>query len=121
MKNKYILALVPLLGLVACGTINNEINSSNDKNQIQIGTNPEKKNFLERNRIIAGLSDGIIVTEAKEVSGTMNTVCHALENGKQIFCVPDRLFNNSGCNKLIKEGAKLIENGDDVLEEFKNI
>ena len=85
------------------------------------GTNPEKKNFLERNRIIAGLSDGVVVTEAKEVSGTMNTICHALESGKQIFCVPDKLFNNSGCNKLIKEGAKLIENGNDVLEEFENI
>jgi len=83
-------------------------------------TKPESKNFLERNRIIAGISDGVVVTEAKEKSGTMNTVCHALENGKQIFCVPDKLTSNSGCNKLIKEGAKLIQSGYDVLEEFSN-
>lgn len=82
---------------------------------------PEKNNFLKRNRIIAGLSEAIVVTEAKTVSGTMNTVAHALESGKQIFCVPDRLNENSGCNKLIKEGAKLIENGFDVLDELLNI
>ena len=79
---------------------------------------PDPKNFLSRNRIIAGISNGVIVTEAKTKSGTMNTVSHALEAGKQIFCVPDKLNTNSGCNKLIKEGAKLIENADDVLEEY---
>ena len=56
--------------------------------------------------------------EAKEKSGTMNTVAHALEDGKQIFCVPERSNSNSGCNKLIKEGAKLIENAKDILEDL---
>ena len=79
---------------------------------------PNKNYFLERNRIIAGISDAISVMEAKKKSGTMNTVSHALENGKQIFCVPDKYNNDSGCNKLIKEGAKLIENGQDILEEL---
>ena len=79
---------------------------------------PDSSNFPNRNRIIAGISQGVVVTEAKIKSGTMNTVSHALENGKQIFCVPDKFNNNSGCNKLIKEGAKLIENGNDIIEDL---
>jgi len=80
--------------------------------------NPDSFNFPKRNRIIAGLSDGVVVIEAKEKSGTMNTVAHALEDGKQIFCVPERSNSNSGCNKLIKEGAKLVETAQDILEEL---
>lgn len=79
---------------------------------------PIKDNFPNRNRIIAGLSEGIVVVEAKEKSGTMNTVSHALEDGKQIFCVPERYDAKSGCNKLIKEGAKLVENANDILDEL---
>lgn len=79
---------------------------------------PEKDNFPKRNRIISGLSDGVVVIEAKEKSGTMNTVAHALEDGKPIFCFPERAECNSGCNKLIKEGAKLVENAKDILEEI---
>ena len=79
---------------------------------------PEGRHFLDRNRIIAGISDGITVTEAKVKSGTMSTVCHGLESGKQIFCVPDKLNNDSGCNLLIKEGAKLIENAQDILDDL---
>ncbi len=82
------------------------------------GCDPSKENFPNRNRIIAGICDGVAVMEANVKSGTMNTVSHALEDGKLIFCVPDTIFMNSGCNKLIKEGAKLIENGVDILEEF---
>ena len=82
------------------------------------GTMPSKDNFPIRNRIIAGISNCISVMEAKEKSGTMNTVSHALEDGKQIFCVPDKCNTFSGCNKLIKEGAKLIENAKDILEEL---
>ncbi len=82
------------------------------------GTMPDSANFPTRNRIISGLSDGIVVIEAKEKSGTMNTVAHALEDGKQIFCVPERCNLGSGCNKLIKEGAKLIENEFDILDDL---
>lgn len=81
-------------------------------------TMPNPSNFPTRNRIIAAISDGILVIEAKEKSGTMNTVAHALEDGKQIFCVPERCDENSGCNKLIKEGAKLVETATDILEEL---
>lgn len=79
---------------------------------------PDSFNFPQRNRIIAGLCEGVVVIEAKEKSGTMNTVSHALEDGKLIFCVPEQSNKNSGCNKLIKEGAKLIENAQDILEEL---
>lgn len=82
------------------------------------GTQPNSDNFPQRNRIIAGISDGIVVIEAKQKSGTMNTVSHALECGKPIFCVPERNNCNSGCNKLIKEGAKLIESSKDILEDL---
>lgn len=81
-------------------------------------TSPNKSHFPSRNRIIAGLSEGVLIIEAKEKSGTMNTVYHALEDGKQIFCVPDRINTNSGCNKLIKEGAKLVESAKDIIEEL---
>ena len=81
-------------------------------------TPPDKENFPNRNRIISALSEGVVVIESKEKSGTMNTVSHALENGKQVFCVPERINYGSGCNKLIKEGAKLIESAKDILEEL---
>lgn len=80
---------------------------------------PKKEHFPARNRIISGICDAVVVTEAKVKSGTMNTVAHALEDGKQIFCVPDKINTDSGCNKLIKDGAKLIENGTDILEELE--
>lgn len=82
------------------------------------GTKPDKTYFPARNRIISGLCDALVVTEAKTKSGTMNTVYHALEDGKPIFCVPDKINCNSGCNKLIQEGAHLIEDGFEVLEEI---
>lgn len=81
-------------------------------------TEASKENFPKRNRIIAGLSDGVLVTEAKLKSGSMITVSRALEMGKDIFCVPERIEKNSGCNALIKEGAKLVETIEDILIEM---
>ena len=78
----------------------------------------KKDNFPKRNRIIAGLSDGVLVTQAKKKSGSMITVSRALEMGKEIFCVPDIIGVDSGCNQLIKEGARLVENAYDVLSEL---
>ena len=72
--------------------------------------------FLIRNRLIAAISEHICVIEANYKSGTMNTVAYGLEYGKDICCVPSLANNNSGCNKLIKEGAKLVENLNDILE-----
>lgn len=77
---------------------------------------PNKEYFPKRNRIIAALCDGLIVIESKRRSGTMITVNEALNLGKDIMCVPSRANEDSGCNYLIKNGAYLIEDGNDVLD-----
>lgn len=78
---------------------------------------PQKDNFPKRNRIIAGLCSSLLVTEAKERSGTMITVGHALEQGKDIFAVPSGIDGNIGCNTLIQQGAKLVNYVQDVIDE----
>lgn len=85
-----------------------------------IGTKPSKLNFPARNRIISGLSEGVIVVEAKEKSGTLNTVDFALEQGKDIFVVPGNITsdNSVGTNELIKQGANCITCVEDILTLF---
>ncbi len=80
-------------------------------------TVPQKWNFPRRNRIIAGLSNELLVCEAKEKSGTMITVGFALDQGKNIFCIPSGIDGNIGCNKLIQQGAKLVNKIEDILEQ----
>jgi len=74
--------------------------------------------FLARNRIVSGLSDAIIVTEAAIRSGTMSTAAHALEQGREVFVVPGNITSplSAGCNNLIKQGAHPITCPNDVLE-----
>jgi DNA processing protein len=74
--------------------------------------------FLERNRLVSGLSDAVIITEAAARSGTLNTAAHALEQGKQIFVVPGNITSpmSAGCNALLKQGAAPITSADDILE-----
>jgi len=80
------------------------------------GTKPDKMNFPARNRIISGLSKGIIVIEAKEKSGTLITVDFALEQGRDVFVVPGNInsINSVGTNDLIRQGAKMVTSYEDV-------
>lgn len=81
---------------------------------------PKKWNFPMRNRIISGLSQGVVITEAKEKSGTVSTMEHALENGKEIFAIPGSIFSplSAGPHHLILEGAKPVWDGHQILEEL---
>jgi len=77
-----------------------------------------KTTFLYRNRLIAGLADAVVVVEAAEQSGSLNTATHALNQGKEVFAVPGNITNpySQGCNKLIKQGAIPYTEPRDVLE-----
>ncbi|MFJ7824967.1 DNA-processing protein DprA [Psychrobacillus sp. NPDC096623] len=81
---------------------------------------PQKWNFPMRNRIISGLSKGVIITEATKKSGTVSTMEHALENGKEIFAIPGSIHSplSIGPHLLILEGAKPVWNGHQILEEL---
>lgn len=83
-------------------------------------TKPMPDYFKYRNRIVAALTRGVLIIEAKYRSGTIITVGHALERGSDIFCVPERAGVGSGCNKLIKDGAFLVETPKDILEYWDN-
>ena len=86
-----------------------------------VGIKPKRENFPERNRLISGLSNGVVVIEAKEKSGALITVESALEQGKDIFAIPGNInsTNSIGTNNLIKEGAKITTCVNDILEEYK--
>ncbi len=86
--------------------------------EIPFDIKPEKENFPRRNRIIAGLSDTLLVTEANIKSGTMITVGFALDNGKTIFAVPTRIGDPQGCNYIIGLGAKITCSIEDIIEEY---
>lgn len=117
------------LGVLGCGvdivypTENYELFMKMERqggivSESNIGIQPFPGLFPQRNRLIAGMSDGILVIEAREKSGTFITVDQGLEQGKEIFALPGKLTDSksAGCNNLIKMGAHLVTEVSDVLE-----
>ena len=89
--------------------------------EFPMGRKPDKTTFPIRNRIVSGLSKGVLVVEAGTKSGSLITVNQAMDQGRTVFAVPGRIDSpaSQGCLKLIKDGAKLVTDVDDVIAEYE--
>jgi DNA processing protein len=91
--------------------------------EFPLGTPPSSQNFPYRNRVISGLSLGVVIVEASEFSGSLITARLALEQGRELFAVPGNITskNSFGTNFLIKGGAKLVQQWQDIVSEFYDL
>jgi len=97
--------------IAACGWVLSEL---------PLGTQPLAHHFPQRNRLIAGLSQGVLVVEAALKSGSLITAQLALDQGKEVFAIPGSIHSalSRGCHALLRQGAKLVENTQDIVEEM---